>query len=147
MTHRQTATSVPYHPTQMFDLVADVERYPEFLPWCPALRIVEDKTENGAGELITDMIVAYKVFREKFRSRVALDPQTREINVDFVRGPFRRLYNYWRFEESPGGAIVHFEIDFELRSIFLQSAAAGFFEAKFTRMSDAFIQRADEIYG
>jgi len=148
MTTRRTRTEVPYTAGQMFDLVADIERYPEFLPWCPALRIVGNNTDDGSGELLADMVVAYGAFREKFRSRVALDRQAKSIDVGYISGPFRSLTNFWSFEDNPaGGSIVHFEIDFELRSVLLQTVAHSFFEKVFSRMSEAFIRRAHEVYG
>ena len=131
----------------MFALVADVKRYPEFLPWCPALRVVNEEVIGDRRMLIADMIVAYKVFREQFRSSVSLLEHKREILVTFVNGPFRRLHNHWRFEErGPSGSTVHFEIDFELSNALLQGAAHGFFQRKFERMSEAFVLRAHDIY-
>lgn len=147
MTHRKATELVPYTAIDMYALVADIERYPEFLKWCPALRVVRDETINGEGQKIADMVVAYKIFREQFRCRLLLDPGRRSINVDFISGPFRRLCVDWAFEALDAGSNVHFEIDFELRSSFLQSAAHAFFERKFTRMSDAFVERAHEIHG
>ena len=132
----------------MFNLVADIEQYPVFLPWCPALRVIDDRTRDGAGDVIAEMVVAYKVFRERFKSRVRLDPEAMHINVDFVSGPFRTLHTDWRFEDNhDGGSVVRFEIAFELKNLFLQSAAQGFFERKFSHMSEAFINRAHAIYG
>jgi len=148
MTTRRTRTEVPYTTDQMFDLVADIERYPEFLPWCPALRIVGNNMQDGSGELLADMVVAYGAFREKFRSRVALDRQAKSIDVGYVSGPFRSLTNFWSFEEIlAGGSVVNFEIEFELRNMLLQTLAHSFFEKVFSRMSEAFIRRAHEIYG
>lgn len=132
----------------MFALVADVERYPEFLPWCVALRIV-DRRCDGEGELLTcDMVVAYKVFREKFRSLVRLDRAMGRVHVDYVNGPFRSLKNDWAFRDlASGGSVVDFSIEFEFRSFVLQATAQAVFEKAFLKMSEAFIERARSVYG
>lgn len=146
MTERRSTTDVPFTPAQMYDLVSDVERYPDFIPWCVALRVVERRAEDR--ELLADMIVAYKVFREKFRSRVFLDPDARSIDAHYTDGPFERLQTRWRFEEREnGGTRIHFYIDFEFRNFLLQATARGVFEKAFTRMTDAFIKRAHALYG
>lgn len=148
MTSRRTSTEVRYAADQMFALVADVERYLEFLPWCVALRIV-DRRSDGEGELLTcDMVVAYKVFREKFRSLVRLDHAGRRIHVDYVDGPFRSLKNDWAFRDLAfGGSVVDFSIEFEFRSFVLQATAQAVFEKAFLKMSEAFIERARGVYG
>jgi coenzyme Q-binding protein COQ10 len=130
----------------MFALVADLERYPEFLPWCTGLRIIEE--DKNAGTLTADMIVAYKVFRERFRSRVKLDPQRKRIDAAYVDGPFRNLENRWCFTDKPeGGSTIDFEIAFEFRNFLLQATAQAVFDKAFSRMSEAFVKRADEVYG
>lgn len=144
MTARHTQTEVPYTARQMYDLVADVERYPEFLPWCAALRVIERK-ENA---LTADMVVAYSVFRERFRSKVRLDPEALRIEAHYVDGPFRNLENRWRFTDKPGGgSVIDFEIAFEFRNFLLQATAQAVFDKAFARMSDAFVKRAQEVYG
>lgn len=144
MTARHTQTEVPYTARQMYDLVADVESYPEFLPWCAALRVVE-RRENA---LTADMIVAYSVFRERFRSKVKLDPGALRIEAQYVDGPFRNLENRWRFTDKPeGGSVIDFEIAFEFRNFLLQATAQAVFDKAFARMSEAFVKRADEVYG
>mgnify|MGYP001168833139 CR=1 FL=1 len=144
----QTKRRVPFTPGQMFDLVADVEKYPEFLPHCVALRVT---SRRPPGELEADMIVSYAAFRERFRSRVRLDRSALRIDVDYVEGPFRRLANHWRFHDLPkgsgDGSEIDFTIDFEFRSLLLQAAARGAFERIFARMSDAFVVRAHDVYG
>ncbi len=148
MTARRTTTEVPYSAAEMFALVADVERYPEFIPWCVALRIVERGVERGEGTLLADMVVAYKVFRERFRSRVTLDPSAGRITATYVDGPFRTLRNEWAFEDRPdGGSTIDFLIDFEFRNFILQATAQQVFEKAFSRMADAFVGRATKIYG
>lgn len=148
MTSRRTSTNVPYSGAQMFALVADVERYPEFLPWCVALRIANRRREESVEFITADMIVSYKVFRERFRSLVRLDESSLRIDVDYVDGPFRSLTNAWAFADSPdGGSSVDFEIAFEFRSFLLQATAQTVFEKAFVKMSDAFVERASLVYG
>ena len=149
MTARRTTTDIPYTADQMFDLVADVEKYPQFLPWCVALRVIErNDAAAGQGTLTADMVVAYKVFRERFRSRVTLDRAGKRIAAAYVDGPFRNLENRWRFIDRPdGGSTIDFEIAFEFKNILLQATAQAVFDRAFARMSDAFVKRADEVYG
>ena len=144
MTARHTQTEVPYTAREMYDLVADVERYPQFLPWCAALRVIE-RRENA---LTADMVVAYKVFRERFRSTVTLDPDALRIEAAYVDGPFRNLENRWRFTDKPeGGSVIDFEIAFEFKNFLLQATAQAVFDKAFARMSDAFVKRAEDVYG
>lgn len=144
MTWRRTTTEVPYSAAEMYALVADIERYPDFIPWCVALRVVE----RGETTLLADMVVAYRVFRERFRSRVTLDPAAGRITAEYVDGPFRMLKNEWSFRDrESGGSIVDFLIDFEFRSLILQATAQTVFEKAFARMSDAFVARAKAVYG
>lgn len=148
MTIKKTQTEVPYSARQMFDLVADVERYPEFLPWCSALRIVQNDVREGEGTMTADMVVAYKVFRERFRSRVTLDRPAGRIEATYVDGPFRNLENRWRFIDKPeGGSIIDFEIAFEFKNFLLQATAQAVFDKAFARMSEAFVKRAEAVYG
>ncbi len=144
MTARRTTTEVPYSAMEMFALVADVERYPDFIPWCVALRVVE----RGEGTLLADMVVAYKVFRERFRSRVTLDSEALRIAATYVDGPFRTLKNEWTFRDRDGrGSTIDFLIDFEFRNFILQATAAQVFDKAFARMADAFVARAKTVYG
>ena len=149
MTKKRIETEGPYSAAQMFDLVADVDRYPEFLPWCVALRVVERRVnEDGRGTILADMVAAYKMFRERFRSRVALDRAAGTIDVEYISGPFRSLHNRWRFIDRPGGgSVIDFEIDFEFRNFLLQATAQAVFDKVFGRMSSAFVARADDVYG
>ena len=148
MTSHKAEADVPYTAQQMYALVADVERYPEFLPWCLALRIVDKSLNEAGGTLTADMLVAYKVFREKFRTKVTLDSAACAIDTFYIDGPFRRLENKWRFNDRPeGGSHVVFEIDFEFSNRLLQATARAVFEKAFLRMSDAFVARAGVIYG
>lgn len=148
MTQKRTTTHVPYAAGQMFDLVADVEKYPEFLPWCVALRVLQNSAVDGQGGLKAEMIVAYKVFRERFRSKVLLDRAAGTIDAEYMNGPFRSLQNHWRFTDKPeGGSVIDFEIAFEFKNFVLQATAHTVFEKAFARMSEAFVKRADEVYG
>lgn len=144
MTARRSTTEVPYSAAEMFALVADVERYPEFIPWCVALRVVE----RGDKRLLADMVVAYRVFRERFRSRVTLDPEAGRITAEYVDGPFRTLKNEWTFRDrAEGGSSIDFLIDFEFRNFLLQATAQTVFDKAFARMADAFVARAKAVYG
>lgn len=148
MTSKRTTTIVPHTADQMFDLVADVEKYPAFIPWCVALRILEKDVTDGRGTMTADMVVAYKVFREKFRSHVVLDRENKSIEARYLDGPFRNLENHWRFIDRPeGGSEIDFAIDFEFRNFLLQATAQAVFDKAFARMSEAFVKRADEVYG
>lgn len=147
MTSQRTEAVVPHSAKEMFDLVADVEKYPEFIPHCIGLRVVASDVVDGSGRLEADMIVAYRAFRERFRSLVLLDRPGLRIDVDYVEGPFRRLANHWRFRDVEHGSLVSFAIEFEFRSLLLQATAAAVFERAFERMSDAFIDRAASVYG
>ncbi len=149
MTSRISTTEVPYSAQEMFDLVANVERYPEFLPWCVALRVIRRDVNDAGGDILAEMIVAYKVFREKFKSAVTLDNERKHIEAHYIDGPFRELRNRWRFEDRPddGGSVVHFFIEFEFKNVLLQATARTVFEKAFARMTDAFVKRADELYG
>ena len=148
MTSRRTTTDVPFTARQMFDLVADVEKYPDFLPWCKALRVVDRQVENGEGVLTADMVVAYKVFREKFRSKVMLDERAHTIDAHYTEGPFDTLRTRWRFADyAEGGSNIDFFIEFRFRSMLLHQTALMVFEKAFARMTDAFVDRAFELYG
>jgi coenzyme Q-binding protein COQ10 len=145
----RTTRRVPFTPRQMFDLVADVERYPQFLPLCEALTVRRRTREGDRDILIADMTAGYKAIRETFTSRVDLDPARREVAVTGVSGamgPFRRLDNHWRFAEAPGGCEVEFFIAYEFRSTVLQMLVGSLFERAFRRYSAAFEERARVVY-
>ena len=133
----------------MFGLVGDVEVYPAFLPWCLGVRVIErEEQADGVSEiLLADMVVAFKVFRERFRSQSTLNRDALTVATTFVNGPFRHLNSSWRFEPEENGCVVHFDVDFEFRNAVLQSAAGVFFESAFTQMHKAFIKRAEELFG
>jgi coenzyme Q-binding protein COQ10 len=133
---------VPYRPDQLFDLVADVERYPQFLPWCVATR-VRHRTER---ELLADMTIGFGPFRESFATRDFLD-RPRSVRVRYEIGPFRYLNNQWDFRPHPDGTEVAFFVDFEFRSRILQAAIGVVFNEAVRRMVNAFRKRAQEVYG
>jgi len=148
VTARRTTTDVPYSAAEMFALVADIERYPSFIPWCAALRVVSREHAGAQENVLADMVVAYRVFRERFRSRVALTPAEGRITADYVDGPFRSLRNEWTFKDRPeGGSTIGFLIDFEFRNFLLQATAQTVFDKAFSRMADAFVLRARDVYG
>lgn len=133
---------VPYRPDQLFDLVADVDRYPEFLPWC-AHAHVRTRQEQ---ELLADLTIRFGPFRESFTSRVALDRPGR-IRARYENGPFRFLNNQWVFTPRADGAQVDFWVDFEFRSRMLQAAIGPVFSEAVKRMVSAFLKRARDVYG
>ena len=103
---------LPYRPDQLYGLVADVARYPDFLPWCLAARI----RKREPGLIVADLVIGFKMIRERFTSKVTLDDAGRRIDVTYIEGPFRYLNNHWIFEDDPGGCRVDFFVDFEFRS-------------------------------
>jgi coenzyme Q-binding protein COQ10 len=133
---------VPYTPEQMFDLVADVGKYPQFLPWCVASR-VRNQTEDG---LIGDLTIGFGPFRESFTSRVTLN-RPHQVKVTYENGPFRYLNNQWDFKASSRGCEVAFFVDFEFRSRILQAAIGVVFNEAVRRMVNAFLKRARDVYG
>jgi coenzyme Q-binding protein COQ10 len=133
---------LPYTPEQLFALVADVERYPEFLPWCVGARIRERQPHL----IVADLIIGFRVFRERFTSRVALDPP-RRIDVSYTEGPFRYLDNHWTFGPVPGGCRLDFFVDFEFKSRILQRVIELLFHEAVRRMVAAFEARARDLYG
>jgi coenzyme Q-binding protein COQ10 len=131
-----------YTPEQLFGLVADIERYPEFLPWCLAARI----KERRADLVVADLIIGFRIFREHFTSRVAFDAP-RRIDVTYAEGPFRRLTNHWVFERVSGGCCIDFYVDFEFRSRLMQKLIEVLFSEAVRRMVGAFEKRARDLYG
>jgi coenzyme Q-binding protein COQ10 len=133
---------VPYSCEQLFELVADVGKYPEFLPWCVGAN-VRSRTE---AELLADLIIGFGPFRESFTSRVGLQ-RPRLIRVRYENGPFRYLMNQWRFVPETRGCYVDFFVDFEFRSRILQAAIGVVFNEAVRRMVNAFLKRARDVYG
>jgi coenzyme Q-binding protein COQ10 len=133
---------VPYRPDQLFDLVADVNKYPEFLPWCSAARV----RSQTSTELVADLTIRFGPFSESFTSRVTLERPGR-IRARYENGPFKYLNNQWVFTATPGGAQVDFWVDFEFRSRILQGAIGAVFSEAVKRMVSAFLKRARDVYG
>jgi coenzyme Q-binding protein COQ10 len=133
---------VPYRPDQLFELVADVGKYPEFLPWCVAAR-VRSRTDQ---ELRADLTIGFGPFRETFGSRVTLD-RPHSVRVAYEKGPFRYLNNEWDFLPHKSGTEVDFFVDFEFRSRILQAAIGVVFNEAVRRMVNAFQKRARDVYG
>ena len=133
-----------YRPEQMFDLVADIERYPEFLPWCIGARIRE-RTESL---VVADLIIGFKMIRERFTSRVSLDRDRLTIEVTYADGPFKQMTNRWRFEPTEDGRCrIDFYVAFEFRSAVLQKLIGVLFHEAVRRMVGAFETRARKLYG
>ena len=133
---------VGYRPEQLFDLVADVDKYPDFLPWCVGARVIT----RTATELHADLTIGFGPFRESFTSRVTLERPAR-IRVSYENGPFRYLNNQWVFIPDPAGVQVDFWVDFEFRSKLLQKAIGVVFNEAVRRMVGAFLKRANDVYG
>lgn len=148
MPHHSETRQLPYSAQQMYDLVADVGRYPEFLPWTAAAR-VRDVTERDDGTQVmeADLVISFRVFRERFGSRVTLWPQERRIRTDYLDGPFKHMTSNWCFAPVEGGCEVAFDVDFEFRNRILQKAAGLFFFDAMQRVVRAFEARAHELYG
>src|SRR5690349_24245159 len=144
-----TKRHVQHSAPAMFELVADVGRYPEFVPLCRSLRVRKRSVEpDGREVVIADMTVAYKLIYETFTSRVTLDRGAFEILVEYLEGPFRKMNNRWRFHPSGAGDCdVEFFISYEFRSRTLGLLMGAMFDAAFRRFSAAFERRADQIYG
>jgi coenzyme Q-binding protein COQ10 len=143
----ETTRRVGHSPEQMFALVADVEKYPQFLPLCEALSVRSRKEREGRTVLIADMTVGYKAIRETFTSQVHVQPDVLKIDVSYLDGPFKYLHNTWTFEPAPGGSEVKFFIDYEFRSRMLGMLMGTMFDRAFRMFSDAFEKRADQLYG
>ena len=134
--------SVPYRAEQLFDLVADIGKYPQFLPWCVSARV----RSHSETEAVADLTIGFGPFRESFTSRVTLERPER-ILVRYENGPFRYLKNQWRFTPTPDGCTVDFFVDFEFRSRLLQAAIGVVFNEAVRRMVQAFLKRARQVYG
>jgi coenzyme Q-binding protein COQ10 len=144
----ETTHKVPYSAAQMFAVVADVERYPQFLPLCESLTVrSREARDGGESVLVATMSIGYKAVRESFTSRVTLRPQRGEIAVAYLDGPFTHLDNRWRFRDVPGGSEVHFYIDYAFRSRVLALVMGAVFDQAVRKYAQAFEDRARAIYG
>jgi coenzyme Q-binding protein COQ10 len=143
-----TKRHVQHSASEMFDLVADVERYPQFVPLCQALRVRRRTTEpDGSVVIVADMTVAYKFIREAFTSRVTLDRKNLEILVEYLEGPFQKMNNRWSFQPNGNACEVTFSIAYEFRSRTLGALMGAMFDTAFRRFAAAFERRADQVYG
>ncbi|HZP18662.1 MAG TPA: type II toxin-antitoxin system RatA family toxin [Bauldia sp.] len=148
MPHFTTTRQVRHSATDMFDLVADIEAYPKFLPLCERLVVRSRKAEGRREILIATMTIAYKLIRESFTTRVTLDRDNLRIEAEYLDGPFRYLENVWRFEpRGRGDCVVHFSLDYEFRSWTLSTLMGAVFDRAFRRFAEAFEERADAVYG
>lgn len=138
---------LPYSPDQMYDLVADVANYPDFLPWTAAARVRSTKDMGDHTVMLADLVVSFKVFRERFGSRVVLWPTLQKIETAYIEGPFKYLESTWTFHPAEDGCEVHFEVDFEFKNKLLQGAAGMFFNQAMQTIVRAFERRAAELYG
>ncbi|MBU6166327.1 MAG: type II toxin-antitoxin system RatA family toxin [Alphaproteobacteria bacterium] len=140
--------ALPWSAAQMFDLVADVGRYGEFLPWVKGMRVGPVQAQgDGTQLLVADMVVGFRMIRESFRSRVRLD-RPGHLHVDYLDGPMTYLFNDWQFRDRPdGGCDVDFSVDFQFRNRAFEALAGLFFTEAFEKMVAAFVARAEALYG
>lgn len=147
MTKHSEARVMPYSAQQMYDLIADIEKYPEFLPWCAAVRRRSSRIDGPCEIVEADMIVSFKVFREKFGSRVILNPDARNIDVSYIDGPFKYLINNWHFKPvDETSCEVEFFVDFEFKSRTLQALIGVVFHQAMQQVVRAFERRAENLY-
>ncbi len=139
--------SLPYSAKQMYALVADVERYSEFLPWCSAARI-RQRVQKGESEILdADLVISFKVFREKFGSRVTLWENMHKIDTEYLDGPFKYMQSNWSFSDADEGCDVEFFVDFEFKNAILQRIIGVVFNEAMQRIVRAFETRAAALYG
>ena len=138
---------LPYTAQQMYDLVADVASYPDFLPWTAAARIREVTDKGDHQVMLADLVISFKVFRERFGSRVVLWPDAMTIDTEYLDGPFKHMISNWAFQDADGGCDVSFAVDFEFKNRLLQGAAGMFFNEAMQRVVRAFEARAKDLYG
>lgn len=142
----QSTRHVTHKASEMLALVADVERYPEFVPYCLACKILRRaETPDGKPVMLTQMTVGYGPLRESFVTRVTVDEPHSKLLVQYVDGPFRRLENRWTFSDTPSGSDVTFAIDYAFKSRAFEMLAGSVFDRLFRKMADAFVERADAL--
>ena len=145
-THTDTKT-LPYTAQQMYDLVADVASYPQFLPWCAAARIRSRASQGASEVMLADLVISFKVFRERFGSKVVLYPDDQKIETTYIDGPFKYMESTWSFKDVEGGVEVTFFVDFEFKNAILQGIIGVVFNEAMQRIVRAFERRADALYG
>ena len=139
---------MPYTAEQMYSLVADVASYPEFLPWCSAARIRSRTSQDKSVVMLADLVISFKVFREKFGSRVTLFEEAKKIDTEYLDGPFKYMKSNWSFEDADeGGCTVQFFVDFEFKNAILQGIIGIVFNEAMQRVVRAFEARAADLYG
>ena len=147
MPHHHETRKLPYSARQMYDLVADVARYPEFLPWNSAARIRSRKPCAGGEVMEADLVISFKLFRESFGSRVTLLPDQGRILTEYIDGPFRHLKSVWTFADTATGCEITFDVDFEFRNAILAAVIGIVFNEAMSRVVRAFEGRARALYG
>ena len=145
-THSETRI-LPYSAQEMYDLVADVAKYPEFLPWCAAARVKSVTAQGRNFVMEADLVISFKVFRERFTSRVVLIPDEKKIDTEYLDGPFRYMKSNWGFRDVAEGCEVSFHVDFAFRNMVLQKLIGVVFNEAMLRIVRAFETRAAELYG
>ncbi len=145
-THSETR-QLPYTADQMYALVADVAKYPDFLPWCAAARIRSREDRGDHQVMAADLVISFKVFRERFGSRVTLWPEARRIDTEYLDGPFKFLKSHWIFRDAEGGCEVEFFVDFEFRNAILRKVIGVVFNEAMHHIVRAFEARAKVLYG
>jgi coenzyme Q-binding protein COQ10 len=135
-----------YSAQQMYDLVADVAAYPQFLPWCAAARVQSVTPDGTAQVMAADLVISFKVFRERFGSKVVLHPDDFFIDTEYLDGPFKYMKSTWKFEDEPEGCAVTFFVDFEFKNVILQGVIGLVFNEAMQRIVRAFETRADALY-
>ena len=146
MTSHAETKYLPYTAKEMFDLVADISSYPEFLPWCAAARVRKEVQKGEVKQVDADLVISFKVFREKFGSRVLLDVSNSIIETDYIDGPFRYMHSVWSFEDCKEGCEVKFDVNFEFKNAILQSIIGLVFNDAMQRIVRAFERRASDLY-
>ena len=146
MTSHAETKYLPYTAKEMFDLVADISSYPEFLPWCAAARVRKEIQKGVIKQIEADLVISFKVFREKFGSRVILDASKFTIETEYLDGPFRHMHSVWSFNNSEQGCEVNFNVDFEFKNAMLQSIIGLVFNDAMQRIVRAFERRAADLY-
>ena len=133
---------IKHTPSNLFKLVSDVKRYPEFLPWCLGARVKNNRKNNFEA----DLIIGFKIYKEIYSSEISLDNINKKIIVNYKDGPFEYLENYWVFKDNKNGCEVEFMVDFKFKSIFLQTLMETLFSEAVRKMVGAFEKRANELY-
>ena len=133
---------IKHTPSNLFKLVSDVKRYPEFLPWCLGARVKNNRKNNFEA----DLIIGFKIYKEIYSSEISLDNINKKIIVNYKEGPFEYLENYWVFKDNKNGCEIEFMVDFKFKSVFLQTLMETLFSEAVRRMVGAFEKRANELY-